>query len=207
VQETRASVLRTSGAVLVGTLLIAGCGQLPTSNTVTPSTPVAQAATKGLASVTLTPTVVAGGYQTQAVVHNYTSADIFHIQVVLYTVDASGHETPVSDGEGGTLSVDVWQSELSSPVTFSNLYLNTTYRARCFAYKAAGTNPSNKISIDSASYEDIKVTNNDRPTVLPLPVKLTDVVFDGEATASGVVVTPGSIVSNGPVEIGHTHLI
>ena len=50
---------------------------------------------------------------------------------------------------------------------------------------------------DAASYTDVTLTSNDRPTLATLRVKLVDVLFDGQATSGGVAVTNGGYSTPG----------
>jgi len=129
--------------------------------------------------------------RTQAVVNPFTQASIAHLVIRLYRV-AGGVETPVLDGTGAQLTRDLGSGQFGATVSFASLQPNTTYRARAYAYKAAGTSPSDLISTsDSNSYVDIPVTNDDRPGPVILRVRLLDVPFSGQASASGVVITNG----------------
>jgi len=78
----------------------------------------------------------------------------------------------------------------------------TTYRIRAYAYKAPGEDPKHLISTEGAdSYTDVTLTQDDRPLSASLKVRLADVLFNGMATASGIVVTPGGYYSNHGVNI------
>lgn len=148
------------------------------------------------AEIQVLPSVAGAGYAMQAVVAPYTAASINHLTLRLSKL-ANGGETPVVDGNGTQLSRDLSQAQLgSAPVAFSNLDPNTTYRVRAAAYKAPGTAAGDLISTsDSASFVDIPLTNDDRPPVVVLRVRLIDVLFSGQASASGVQVVNGGIVT------------
>lgn len=184
-----------SAFLLLATTLLAGCVNVPGG-----LLPNSGEFANGNAELRIQPQILAGGLMTQAVVDNYTSSSINHMVVKLFKVN--GSESPVLDSNSNPLTKDVPNAELSSVVTFGNLNANTTYRIRAYAYQAAGTDEANLISTsDVSSYTDVTLTNNDRPTLTSLRVKLIDKVFNGQATASGVVVTNGGLVTNGPETI------
>ncbi|MNY51543.1 hypothetical protein D3C86_1871410 [compost metagenome] len=106
------------------------------------------------------------------------------------------------NASGNQVLKDIPQSALSDTITFSQLDANTTYRIRCYAYKAPGEILAHLISTsDAGSYVDVTLTNNDRPTMATLKVRLIDTIFSGTATSSGVSVTDGGYVSSGSVII------
>lgn len=148
----------------------------------------------GCASVNLLqhPTLVVkpaiAGYSAMSTISPYTAASIDHLNVQLLLLP------------GGTLVTQktLSNSDLGNTLTFSNLKAQTGYRIQASAYLAS----DELISIASGSYVDVTLTNDERPTLTSLPVKLMDRPFNGEATASGLVVTPGTLISNDPVEAG-----
>ncbi|MNK93460.1 hypothetical protein D3C87_1136210 [compost metagenome] len=155
---------------------------------------------RGQAVLMVKPQVIAGGYKAQALVENYKKSDINHLVIKVFELQG-GVEVPVVDDEGNHVQVDLLNSELDVPVKFSNLFRDTTYRIRCYAYKAPGEAPADLIStLDASSYTDVTITNDNAPTVTPLRVRLADVVFNGEFT-SGVDVTDGGFVRGGPVTV------
>ncbi|HEY9899838.1 MAG TPA: hypothetical protein V6D00_11700, partial [Pantanalinema sp.] len=179
---------------LSGLLLLAGCALVAG-----PTTP------SGSATLSLQPTVQSGGYRTQTVVNAYAQADINHLQVKLFKV-VSGSEQAILGTGGSQLMLDLPQASLSAPVTFSNLNYDTTYRVRAYAYGDAGT--GNLISAtDAGSYVDLAITKDDRPTLANLPVKLIDRTFDGQATASAIAVTPGTLTSAGTMSISQPLIV
>lgn len=127
------------------------------------------------------------GLNTQAVVSVYSKTTINHLLLKLFTLSGQT-ETPVLDA-GGPVVRDLLNSDLDYRVTFSNLKTNTTYRVRAYAYKAAGTNGADLIS-STASYVDVTMGTDDRPTLGNIPVLLTNVDFNGQGSAS-LAVTPG----------------
>lgn len=149
----------------------------------------------GNATLQVQPQLLPGGLMTQAVVNNYTSTDVNHLQIKLFKLNGSS-ENPVLDGSGNQLFKDIVNADLSKAVTFSNLNANTTYRIRAYAFADAGTASLISTS-DVNSYTDVTLTSDDRPTLTTLRVKLIDRVFNGQATASGVVVTNGGLVTTG----------
>lgn len=146
------------------------------------------------ATIVVTPQIVAGGTRRlAAVVTNYTSADVNHLGVKLFTL-AGGVETLVA-------SDDVLNADLANPLTFTNLKNDTTYRIRAYAYKTAGT--VDLISLDSTSYVDVSVVRDNAPVLGNLVVQLMDVVFSGEATSSGLTVVPGGFSHPAGESISH----
>lgn len=152
-------------------LLLAGCAMGP------------QAIPAGSgASLALTPEVVSGGYRTQAPasVEPYSQADITHITAMLYTVSA-GVEAPVEQ-HGVPVTRVIPNADLGKPVVFDRLRPDTTYRVKCQAYMVEPA-LTRLISTDDAdSTTDIVVTNDDRPTVGKLKVKLKARPFSGEGS-------------------------
>lgn len=184
-----------AGLLVLVTGLLAGCVNGPVG-----LLPNADGIANGQAELQIKPQIVAGGLMTQTVVDNYTSTSVNHLVVKLFKIN--GSESPVLDGSGNQLAKDIANAQLSGSVSFSNLNANTTYRIRAYAYKAAGTAEADLISTsDVSSYTDVTVGNDDRPTLTTLRVKLIDKVFNGQATASGVVVTNGGLVTTLPEAI------
>ncbi|MNK93459.1 Serine/threonine-protein kinase PknD [compost metagenome] len=180
-------------SALAGTLILSACGQS------LPNLGMGQVSVaRGQAVLMVKPQVIAGGYKAQALVENYKKSDINHLVIKVFELQG-GVEVPVVDDEGNHVQVDLLNSELDVPVKFSNLFRDTTYRIRCYAYKAPGEAPADLIStLDASSYTDVTITNDNAPTVTPLRVRLADVVFNAEFT-SGVDVTDGGFVRGGPV--------
>lgn len=118
-----------------------------------------------------------------AVVTPYTVASINHMVIKIFTWDGS------TEALQGTL--DIQAADLLNTITFGNLKNNTTYRIRAYAYKTAGT--GDPISVDASSFLDVAVGADDRPVLGNLVVQLADIGFSGEATATGITVTPGTI--------------
>lgn len=183
---------------VASTLLATACGKLPPLQ---PSQ--SEVRSLGKASLVLRTQVASGGYKAQALVQPYTKASINHLVIKVLRLNGVG-EQPVLDDQGESVMADLALGELDNAITFSNLAQNTTYRIRCFAYKAPGASSSDLISTqDAGSYTDVRVTDDDRPALTTLKVKLIDQLFDAQATASGVVVTDGGLVSStGSVSIG-----
>lgn len=178
----------TIGLAIAGTLILSACGLLPAQ------TPSATVTTQGKGSIIVTPQVVEGKYRTMALVSPYTRASINHLVLKVFKLDGST-ETPVAN-------TDLANGDLSKPVTFSNLFQNTTYRIRCYAYKTAGTSDGDLISTgDASSYTDVAVGADDRPALATLKVRLIDVVFSGQGTASSIITAPGGFSRKGPINI------
>jgi hypothetical protein len=133
------------------------------------------------------------GYQVQEVVEAYTRASINHLVVKVFEVDDNGTpanlsddvETHVLDGSGNPVMADIPASLLDSPLQFGNLFANTHYRIRAYAYKAPGTAAEDQISDNSASYTDVQVGNDNQVIIAMLRCKLIDVDFS--ATAGSVI--------------------
>lgn len=187
---------KLSTLFVAGSLFLAACGHAPTGNVDNGHVVV-----NGKATLMLVPRITSGGFKTQAVVNNYTKASINHLVIKVFHLNGD-IELPVLDSNGEQVSADLLNSELDDPVAFFNLFRSTTYRIRCYAYKAPDTAAADLISTaDHQSYVDVAVADDDRPTVANLKVKLIDVAFNGEATSSFVEVTDGGFVQNGPVTI------
>lgn len=130
------------------------------------------------------------GQLTQTIVTPYDKASIHHLTLKLFN-------GAVDTGISKTLL----NAQLDNAVVFSNLKDHATYRVKAYAY--ASTDDSLLISFDDAnSWTDITLTDDDRPTVGNLKVKLIDKAFDGQATASGLTVSPGSYIDAGPEAMG-----
>jgi len=192
---TKRLILALAGTIFITACSVQGPSQSPTGNN--------HVYAQGSATITLIPQVKAGTYRAQALVSAYTKANINHLVVKVFQLNGT-IELPVLDGNGNQVMADLANSELDSPLTFTNLFRNTTYRVRCYAYKAPGEAAGDFISTtDANSYVDVQVLDDDRPVMSALKVKLIDTVFNGEGT-TGVEVTDGAIVSNGAVSIGKT---
>jgi hypothetical protein len=174
-------------ALIAGSLWLTGCELLTNSTLSLP---------RGSAALTVRPEILAGGYRTQALVKAYTAEDIDHLTLSLFQLDGTT-ETPVLDASGKAIAQSIPQARLDESVTFDALLPNATYRIRAFAYKTPGEDPANLISTgDANSYTDVTLGNDDQPVAATLKVKLADVLFNGMATASGIVVIPGGFTSN-----------
>ena len=149
-----------------------------------------------LAQVQLQPHLNAGNLSTQAVINPYVPADVNHLEIRVFTL-SGGNETPLNDAYGNPVLREIPSASLSDPIIFDDLSLNTTYRFRAYAYADATTTELISTT-DSRSYVDVAVTNDDRPPLAALPVRLIDTVFSADATASGIVVSSGSLVGAGP---------
>ncbi|HEY9857646.1 MAG TPA: hypothetical protein V6D05_18010 [Stenomitos sp.] len=173
-------------ALLAASLMMTGCTGATLPASLMPA--VTNAAATG--KLVLTPQIVSGGYAVSSVVTPNTVQSINHLVVKLFVVGQAS-ESPATDATGLPIQADVVRAELGNPITFTALHPNTSYRARAYAYRAAGTNPADLISTLEGSYVDVNVTNDDQPTMQQLKVTLTDVAFSGTATSSGVTVING----------------
>ncbi len=150
----------------------------------------------GTVDLDVLPDVRAGSYAVQTVRTAYSSGDINHVVVKLFTV-AGNTETAVKDASNGQLQKDVAAAALTTPIRFGKLFRNTTYRIRAYAYKAAGTASGDQISVDASSSVDVAVASDDRPSLTTLPVQLAGAAFSGEASTT-VSVTNGVVATAGP---------
>lgn len=129
-------------ALLLGLSLISGCALLnPTS-------------TKS-ASLIVYPSVRGGNLATKAEITPNTTETINHVRVELFTVNGSNVESPVLNSSSQPIVADVLNADLAKPIQFTRLKAETHYRVKAFAYKAAGTNASDLISVDASSSTDI----------------------------------------------------
>lgn len=160
-------------------LLLAGCAQGP------------QASSLG-GTLILRPEVVSGEARLQAASPYYLKEDIGRLMVKLYTV-ADGVETPVVVNGEPLVKVFDTPNPTEGEVVFANLKANTTYRAKCEAYLVTGQQFTLISTSDARSYTDIVLTNDDRPTVASLSVKLGAKPFSGE-TGFGFTLTPGILI-------------
>lgn len=172
--------------LLAASLLMTGCDAINLPASLKPATTSVAATGK----LTLKPQIVSGGYAVSAAVPLNTAASIQHLVIKLFVV-AEGDETPAVDATGVPIQIDIVRAELGNPVTFTGLHPNKTYRARAYAYRAAGTNPADLISKMEESFINVTVTNDDQPEMQQLKVTLTDVPFSGTATSNGVAVING----------------
>jgi predicted lipoprotein with Yx(FWY)xxD motif len=168
------------GAVLA--LALAGCAQ---------GQPLPQPQAGGFA-LTVLPSFQAGGFHSQAVIPEFERDDVHHLVLKLHYLTGEV-ETPVLSTAGAPVAADLSRSELESPITFSQLAPNHSYRIRAYAYKAPGTAPEDLISVsDAASFTDVTLGNDDRPALTPLSVKLIATPF--AATTSVALSTSGSVL-------------
>ncbi len=163
-------------------LVLAGCAQ---------GQPLPQPHAGGFA-LTVLPSFQAGGFRSQAVIPEIERDDVHHLVLKLHHLTGDV-ETPVLTTGGAAVMADLSRSELESPITFSQLAPNHSYRIRAYAYKAPGMAAEDLISVsDAASFTDITVENDDRPALTPLAVKLIATPF--AATTSVALSTGGSVL-------------
>lgn len=121
---------------------------------------------------------IVSGQLTQATVAPYDKNAIHHLSLKLYI-----------GAQDTGFSKTLLNAQLDNPVVFSNLKAHTTYTVKAFAY--ASTDDTLLISTtDANSWTDITLTDDDRPTLDTLKVKLIDRSFDGQATSS-IGIIPG----------------
>lgn len=161
-------------SVLLLSLLIGGCAEVR---------PLATEAT-----LVLTPHIEAGSY-TQTLRPPYTQASVHHLALKLY---------PLVDGVPQALLMQrvLSNAQLENPIVISSLKANASYRIYPYAYLSA--DDSQLISHDDAAfYTDIVVGNDNSPTLAPLPVRLINQVFNGQATSSGMAISDGGYYATG----------
>lgn len=152
----------------------------------------------GYSSLEVRPSIATGPVATQTVVNAYTRSSIHHLVVRLSRLSGDS-ELPLVDANGQPVGRQVPAAELDRTLVFGRLRANTTYRLRAFAYKDADEGPDSLISTtDAGSYADVPVGHDDRAVPVTLKVTLIDVRFDGQASASGVVVQDGGYSTSGP---------
>lgn len=184
-------------SALVPVLAIAGCmyvpmGMLPKLNVQT----AAMVQGVGKAEIRATPKFSSGTLKVQSLVSPYGASDVEHLVLELFVVK-DGAEVAIPNAQGNPVSKDVPKADLAKPVSFGSLHFDMTYRIRAFAYKATGTATADLISRDASSSIDLAVARDDRPVLANIPVQLVDKTFNGQATASSIVVAPGALVNNG----------
>lgn len=138
------------------------------------------------ATVRVAPAFVSGAVrsvQLASTVDPYTEDSVNHLIVKLFVLKDSA-EAQAKDSNGELISQDIAKAHVGGTLVFENLHNDTTYRVRGYAYKAAGTDAENLISVDDKSYVDIAVLQDDRPTVQTLTIQLMDRPFAAQATTS-----------------------
>lgn len=130
------------------------------------------------------------GISTLADASAYSKQSINRLELQLFTV-SNGETTPTG------ISRALSNIQLDNAVVFSQLKAHTTYRIKSLAYALDDTLIS---SGDADSYTDITIENDDRPTVLPLKVKLIDRVFNAGGTSS-IQIIPGGHTYSGALAV------
>lgn len=202
--KSTSAFLKASTLAVAGTLVVTACGHSLLGSPLGAlqdqkagkTSPVGKAG-----SLIVRAHVTPGGYLTQAMVENLTKASINHLVIKVFKLNGID-EQEVLDAQGNPVEADLTNEELDSSVNFSNLFVRTNYRIRCYAFKAPGRDLGDLIStLDADSFIDVMIDKDDRPTMANLKVRLLDVEFNGEATSSGVIVAPGGYFSSGPATI------
>lgn len=187
--------------VLAGTCLMVGCTQGPAATGFEPNKGGFVFA-DGRATLELKTEVIPGGLSTQDIVNNYTVASINHLIIKLFKISGNTEQPVLQPNTTNQVTKDIPKADFSKFHTLSGLNANATYRIRCYAYKAEGTADPDLISTsDAGSYVDVTLTDDDRPTMATLKVKLIDVVFNGMASSTGVAITNGGYTTPGPETI------
>lgn len=172
---------------MLGVSLTAGCVYVPLGKV--PKLAAGTTAAAGTAVLQVTPKVLAGGYTVQQVVNVYSKEDVNHLLVVLFKLDGAS-ESAMVDTKGDPIYKDVARGNLETPLTFSNLHPNTTYRLKSFAFQAAGTASVDIISTEASATVDVRVGADNKPTSADLPVQLKDKDFAGRVDPT-LGITPG----------------
>lgn len=166
--------------LLMTSLLLGGCAAI---------SPMSSRAT-----LVLRPHILAGT-STQALVNPYDRSSIDHLLLKLYTL-------PEADtGIARTLT----NAQLDNPIVFSNLKPNTSYRIKAFAY-LTGDDSTLISSSDASSSTDILLTDDDRPTLTTLAVKLIDRSFSAQTTGS-LAINSGGYSHVSTEGIGFTYVV
>ena len=181
---------QSSLAFALSLTLLAGCNRLPPL-----FQPASVVMTDGNAELRIQTRVISGGFATMAVMKPYTQQDIDHVVLSLHAV-VGGTESPVKDALGKPVTLRLPGTALAKAVAFSRLKSGHTYRVKAEAFRSA--DDSERISVSGdVSPVDVIVTNDDRPTLADLKITLIDRLFNGQATASGIAVTPGGLAASG----------
>lgn len=128
-----------------------------------------------------------GSFRSQAVVSPLSTASVDHVLFNLFIVDASGSLISFPGA-----SKDIPVAQVSTPIQFNHLFHNTRYRISAIAMSTPADNTG---IISSEATADIVITNDDRPQDVGLQIKLNDVPFSAEATATGISFVDGGFVS------------
>ncbi|MNK75504.1 hypothetical protein D3C87_950450 [compost metagenome] len=180
---------------LAGTLLLAGCN-LPLGSLRAPDT---GGVANGSAVLQLQPEVQSGGFRAQATVSPYTSTNVSFFEFSLFKLDAQGNEASVKNAQGNPMVVTAPRAVLGGSVTFEKLNANSTYRIKAKAYAdPLGTQLIS--TADTQSQTDIRIDQEDRPTLAKIKVQLIDKPFDGQGSTT-VDVSSGSFVPAGSESI------
>ncbi len=170
----------TLGALgLSGSLILVACGQRVTNTSVGDIVPGFNVPGPSLAipgrtvRLTVVPRVASRSYKTQSAVA-YVRADINHLTIEILRVNVD--ETTTLEA-----SVDLLNTQLDSPVTFSSLAASAVYRVKLTAY--ATEDFTRPISDDFLSTTDVNV-GNDEAVSVSLTVKLLDSDFAGSGSGS-----------------------
>lgn len=101
----------------------------------------------------------------------------------------------VREGDTETLvaTSTLTQAELDRSVTFHHLRLDRAYRVRAYAYLADGT----LISLETASFVDLSLSDGETTTLTTIPVRLIDRSSEGQAGSGTISVTDGGLVPAG----------
>lgn len=160
--------------MLASTILLSSCAMVRTTSLGT--------------TLVLKPQIQAGAYTTTTTVNPYTQASINHLILKLYTFDGT------TEHDQG-IQKSIPNAQLTNVISFSNLRANTTYRIKALAYASA--DESTLISTtDANSDTDVTLTNDERPTLANLKVKLINIDFNGQGTGS-LQITNGGYIDAG----------
>lgn len=186
--------MRNLIGVMTAATLLVGCTAYAPIDPFTSSNALLEKAKSTQGAVTLKASFVAGGYATAAAVPVFTKDAVHHVRIALFQLEGMT-EVPLKDEAGAPVVKNFSVAELETGAKLQALKVGQSYRARATAYSSAAS----AISGEAAS--DFKVEVADVLAEASLQIKLSDVLFNGEATASGIVVTPGDVLHDGPVSM------
>lgn len=140
-----------------------------------------------------------GGYHVQTLTA-WHLADVDHVTLTLYK-QVSG--TYTATGATNTISA----ANLTQAITLKALQMGTSYEVVAQAYDASGAEIDDATQAGSAANDTVTFTTaslvtstsgdtiNDAAQTITVPVRLENKTFSGQASASGVTVTNGTIVN------------
>jgi hypothetical protein len=169
-------------AIALGAMLVSSCAQV--SGLINNNSDV---------TLTVAPKVLDSEFTTQAVPHLYVIGDVATMDIELYSIPSMG---AASNSESVMIAKKSLTSNYNAAtIKFGSLHHDAYYRIRAKAYHTLDGLIS---TTDSNSYTDVHVGTDDRPGtvdgsgVIDLKCKLVNIPFNGQSTASGIVLTPST---------------